>query len=524
MRVMFDLLLLNATLHDGTGAEARVCDVGVTGDRVAAIGGLAAAEARERLDLRGLVLAPGFIDAHSHSDTHILVHPEATSKITQGVTTEICGQCGSSAAPLFDGATLPSDWEAARPPGQWQTVAQYRAVLEGVRPAVNIALFAGHNTLRKGVMGYAPRAATPDELALMARRLEAALDDGAAGLSTGLLYNPGPHATAEEIFTLARIAARRGRLYATHMRSESAELLEALDETLVLAESAGVRLQVSHLKTGSADSAWKLAPALEKIHAAQARGARVHADRYPYLAGSTDLDVLLPAWAAQGGRDAILGRLDDPAQRGRVVDELSAHSHWSGVMIGATWHAALLATRGKTLDVVAAEWGLPPAEAFVKILRLDELRTGAFFFGMNQPNLETIYREPWVMPGSDASLRGLDGPLGLDHPHPRAFGTFPRFLRMATTMRNPLSFPEAIRRMTSLPADAFGLRDRGRVVAGAFADLVAFDPETFADRADYANPRQVCEGLRHVIVNGALAFSNHRPTGPRRGVFLTPEY
>ncbi|MCL1887982.1 MAG: amidohydrolase family protein, partial [Kiritimatiellaeota bacterium] len=291
-----DLLLLNATLHDGTGAPPRVCGVGVAGGRVAAIGAPANAGARERLDLRRLVLAPGFIDAHSHSDTHILVDPNAFSKITQGVTTEICGQCGASAAPLFGGAALPSDWVAANPPGAWQAVAQYRAALEAVRPAVNIALFAGHNTLRKGVMGYAPRAATTDELALMARRLEAALDEGAAGLSTGLLYEPGPHATPEEILTLARVAAKHGGVYATHMRSEGAKLLEALDEAIGLAEEAGVALQISHLKTASPENAWKLAPALDKIHAAQERGVRVHADRYPYLAGSTDLDVLLPAW------------------------------------------------------------------------------------------------------------------------------------------------------------------------------------------------------------------------------------
>jgi len=545
---MFDLIISNSLLLDGTGAPARQCDIGVTGECVVEIGNLANAKARERIDAAGLVTAPGFIDAHSHSDTFVLAHPEATSKITQGVTTEICGQCGSSAAPLFGGATLPSDWEAVGHPGAWQTVAQYRAVLESARPAVNIALFAGHNTLRKGVMGYDARPATRDETALMARRLEAALDEGAAGLSTGLLYNPGPHAAPEEIETLARVAAGRGALYATHMRSEGAKLLEALDEVLRLADATGVRVQISHLKTAGRENAWKLAPALEAIHAAQARGIRLHADRYPYLAGGTDLDVILPEWAAVGGREKILERLDDPAQRARVIAELAARGdtrppcaqmegvpnsclegerpasrvldYWSDIMIGGTWHPSLLATRGKTLDVVAREWGLPPAECAVEIIRLDQTRTGAFFGGMNQPNLETIFREPWVMPGSDASLRALEGPLSLDHPHPRAFGTFPRYLRMVTRMEKPLSLPEAVRRMTSLPADAFGLRGRGRVEAGAFADLVVFDPEKFLDRADYANPHQMSEGVCHVVVNGALTWSNKRFTGLRRGVFL----
>ena len=516
-----DILLHNGTLYDGTGTPPLKADIGISDGRIEAIGDLKNVQAKQCLDCTGMAIAPGFIDAHSHSDTYILTHPEASSKITQGVTTEICGQCGSSAAPLFEGATLPSDWEAVGHPGQWQTFAQYRDLLASVKPAVNIALFCGHNTLRKGVMGYAPRVATPGEIALMSRRLEAALEDGAAGLSTGLLYNPGTHAAPDEILALAKTAARHGGIYATHMRSEGAQLLEALDEAIGLAESANIALQISHLKTGTPENWHKLQPALEKIRAAQQRGLRVHADRYPYLAGGTDLDVVLPAWASSGGRDAILARLNDPAQRGRVIEELHANPRLaSGVMIGATWHASLLATRGKTLDVVAAEWGCAPAEAFVKFLELDQTRTGAFFFGMSQKNLETIYREPWVMPGSDASLRALEGPLSLDHPHPRAFGTFPKFLRMATTMQNPLSVPEAIRRMTSLPADAFALRNRGRVVEGAFADLVAFDLETFSDRADYAKPHQICEGLHHVIVNGALTFSNGKFTGNRRGVFV----
>ncbi len=520
---MFDLLLLNATLYDGSGAAPRNTDIGISGERIAAIGSLANADARARLDVRGLAVTPGFIDTHSHSDTYILVHPEASSKITQGVTTEISGQCGSSAAPLFDGVTLPSDWETIGHPGEWQTLAQYRDVLASVKPAINIALFAGHNTLRKGVMGYAPRAATADEIRLMVRRFEAALDDGAAGLSTGLLYNPGQYAAPDEILSLARAAAQRHGLYATHMRSETAQLLEAIDEVLALAEAANIAVQISHLKTGNAESTWKLQPALDKIHAAQQRGLRIHADRYPYLAGGTDLDVILPEWAAVGGRDAILARLADPAQRTRIIDELNASIRdWPLVMIGATWHDSLRATRGKTLDVIAREWNVTPAEAFVQFLQLDETRTGAFFFGMSQANLEAIYREPFVMPASDASLRSLDGPLSVDHPHPRAFGTFPRYLRMVTHMQNPLSFAEAIRRMTSLPAEAFGLRDRGRIVEGAFADMVVFDPERFIDRADYANPHHFSEGLHHVIVNGALTFSDACFTGHRRGAFLTP--
>lgn len=520
----YDLLITNTMLYDGTGGDAAAADIGIVSDRIATVaraGTLTRAAAAQHIDATGLSTAPGFIDAHAHSDTYLLVHPEATSKITQGVTTEINGQCGGSAAPLEDGVALPSDWEAVGWPGKWKSVAEYRAALEHANPAVNTLLFAGHNTLRKGVVGFAPRAATPEEVALMARRLEAALDDGAAGLSTGLLYPPGMHAAEEEIDALARVAARHGGCYATHMRSEGDGLLESLDEVLALAGRTGVSVQLSHLKTSGAQNAWKLEPALERIHAAQARGCEVYADRYPYLAAGTDLDVVLPDWAGGGGRDAILARLADTADAARLVAELDASERdWGAVMVGATWHASLLATRGRTIAQIAAAWQRSPGATVVEILQRDETRTGAFFFGMNEANLKQIYREPYVMPGSDASIRSIGGPLGGDHPHPRAFGTFPRFFRLVTHMENPLTSGEAIRRMTSLPAQAFGLRDRGVVREGAFADLVVFAPENFRDTADYATPHRFAKGVSHVIVNGILTLDGGKFTGNRGGTFL----
>jgi N-acyl-D-amino-acid deacylase len=533
---MWDLLIKNGLLCDGTGAAARVGDVAVCGDRIAAVGALDGGDACQVVDAQGLIVAPGFIDVHSHSDTYHLLEPDAPSKVTQGVTTEVVGQCGASAAPLLPPARLPSDWAAhvypalhgAREaasgdsPVPWSTVAEYRALWEQVRPAVNTVLMVGHNTLRAGVMGYEPRIASAEEVRSMQRRLEQALEEGASGFSTGLLYQPGRHAAPEEILALARVVAARGGVYASHLRSEGDGLLEALDEQLGVGRASGVRIQVSHLKTSHARNWHKLDAVFQRIEAARADGVVVHADRYPYVAGGTDLDVVLPEWAAGGGREAVLARLADPVLRARIIAELDGGrepGEWRGVMIGSTVHPDLAEYPGQNLADLAQAAGCSVVTVLVEVLRRDELRTGAFFFGMSEENLRRIYAQPWVMVGSDASLRAPHGVLSTDHPHPRSYGAFPRFLRLVQD-EGLLTLSEAIRRITSLPADAFGLQGRGRIVAGAAADLVLLNPAELRDLATYVRPHCFAQGVRQVWVNGRCCYAQGVFTGQRGGCVL----
>lgn len=505
---------------DGTGADAVRADIGMKDGKIADVGNLTAAEAAAAIDAGGLVVCPGFIDAHSHSDTYLLLEPSSPSKLYQGITTEIVGNCGTSAAPRAGNATLPSDWQDLPYPGEWRTVAEYRSLLEKVRPAVNVVLMIGHNTLRRAVAATEDRALTPDELRDTSSLLDQALDEGGRGFSTGLIYAPGMFAPRNEITHFAGIAARRHGVYTSHMRSEGARLLEAIDETIEVGRSTGIRVEISHLKT-SGEGNWRLLDAtLERIHAALASGISVAADRYPYTAGSTDLDVVLPAWAHSGGREALLKRLRTAADIARMRDEMIRsrpdERAWQGVTIASTSHPDNLRFRGRPLLETAAALRMAPVDAILHLIATDELRTSAFFFGMSEQNMFRILAEPWVMLGTDASLRSTAGILSKDFPHPRAFGSFPKFLRWAIDGRT-VPLPEAVRKMTSLPAGHFGLANRGRIAPGMHADVVVFDPATVRDRADYSTPHAYSEGIRHVIVNGILTISNGNLTGNRAG-------
>ncbi len=516
---MLDYKIIGGQVLDGTGADSVRADVGIAGERIAAIGDLGPAEAAAVIDAAGRCVAPGFIDAHSHSDAYLLIEPSAPSKLFQGVTTEIVGNCGASAAPLADQAWLPSDWRDQTYPGAWRSVADYRRLLERSRPAPNVMLLIGHGKLRAWVMGYQARAATADERRAMAQLLEQSMDEGGRGFSTGLIYPPGLFATPEEIADLACVAARRDGIYTTHMRSEGTHLLEAIEETLAIACQTGVRLQISHLKTSGRNNWSKVEAALDLIRHARAAGLDVAADRYPYTAGGTDLDVILPDWAQAGGRDAILRRLRDKDEHARLWQDMTAArsaADWQGVVIGST---AEVSFRGRPLPEVAQALGVDPVEAALRLMQGDELKTSAFFFGMSEANMWKILAEPYIMLGSDASLRSPKGPLSRDFPHPRAYGAFPRFLRAALD-GNTIALPEAIRKMTSLPADHFRLKRRGRVVVGNYADLVVFDPNTVADVATFAVPHALAQGIECVMVNGVPTLDQNGMTGRRAGSIL----
>jgi len=538
----FDLKIINGRVFDGIGDAETSGDIGINGDSIAAIGNLAEANTQETIDATGCIVCPGFIDAHSHSDTYLLIEPSAASKIYQGVTTEICGNCGASAAPLNGDYKMPSDWldkdyshlgqagmpapqsapqvEQASLPAQppWKTVADYRECFAEAQPAINAALLVGHNTLHAGICGYEPRAATTDEMKRMKQTLEQALDEGAIGLSSGLIYPPGSAVPREEIIELAKVVAKHGGLYTTHMRSESNELLEAIDEAIDIAERSGARLQISHLKAAGKSNWGKLDAAFEKIRTGDREGRPYGADRYPYTAGCTDLDIVLPDWASHGGRDAVLARLRDPVTRKKIRNELTEcpPGRWSDVMIGSTQFEQF---RGKYLSEVAETLGMGEVDALLHLIDTDDLKTGGIFFGMSEENMWRVLAEPYVSLGSDGSLRAPWGPLSSDHPHPRAYGSHTKFLRTALDGKTvPLA--EAIRKMTALPAEQFGLKKRGSLKEGYFADIAIFDPDAIKENTTYANPHQLSDGMRHVIVNGIHALEDGKHTPRKGGIFL----
>ena len=530
---------------DGRGGAAFPGDVVVDGDRIVDVlrrdekSGASTTPSSQLptpdfIDATGCLVTPGFVDAHAHSDAYLVLEPDAPSKVSQGVTTEVNGQCGGSVAPRYGEARLSSDWAAIL--GErltWRSLAEYREVLEAAKPALNTVQFVGHNTLRSSVVGYAGRESTPDELARMSRLLEESLDDGGWGLTTGLIYQPGKYSTPQEVVALAKVAAAKGGYYATHMRSEGDRILEAIDEVIELVKATGIRAEISHLKTSGARNWHKIDAVLEKMEAAVGAGLLLGSDRYPYCAAGTDLDVVLPDWAQEGAAKAECERLADVATRKRIVDEIDASGRdWSTVMIGGTWHPDNKPFSGKTVAVLLGQqpstsstcstcstWlSSSPGSLVCRILELDGCKTGAFFFGMSEENLAKIYSRPWIVPGSDASLRAPWGPLGADHPHPRAYGTMPEFYRRLRELG--FSREETVARMTSVPARRFGLRGRGVIERGAFADIAVWKEDEFKSSATYDAPHQFSAGVRCVMVNGIVPYLDGRFTGSRGGRFL----
>jgi len=541
-----DTKIINGLIYDGSYNVAIHCDIGIYEGFITILGDLSLVNSAKTIDATGLTVCPGFIDTHSHSDTYLLLEPSAASKVYQGITTEICGNCGASAAPLNGDYKMPSDWldkdysalgrarslrtngvrsfgpsepKTARRsvPTPWRTVSEYRKLYEEVRPAINVALLVGHNTLHAGICGYEPRAATPNEMKEMFQTLETALDEGAIGLSSGLAYPPGSAVPREEIIELCKVVAKKGGLYTTHMRSESNALLEAIDESLDIAERSGARLQISHLKASGSDNWNKIDTAFAKIREAQ-QNMDIGSDRYPYTAGCTDLDIVLPLWATYGGRDAILERLRDSNVRNKIRNELmdKPAAHWDNVMIGSTKFKAY---RGKHLIEAADDLKLHPVDALLYLIDEDDLKTGGIFFSMSEDNLWRVLAEPYVSIGSDGSMRAPWGPLSHDHPHPRAYGSHTKFLRAALDGKT-VPLPEAIYKMTGLPAEQFNLKNRGFIKEGHSADILIFDPDQIRENTTYGKPHQLSSGMVHVFVNGVQCLENGKHTENHGGIFL----
>ena len=542
-------LITNGTIIDGQGTLAFVGDVLVEDDRIVEVipsgerQNFKTSEPQNLIDASGLIVSPGFIDAHTHSDAYLVIEPDAPSKVTQGITTEINGQCGGSVAPRYGEARLSSDWAAVLG-GRltWRSLAEYREVLAAAKPAVNTVQFIGHNTLRSSVIGYAARAAGDEDLREMSRLLDESLDAGGWGLTTGLIYQPGKYSTPEEVVALAKVAAAKGGYYATHMRSEGDNILEAIDEVIELVKATGIRAEISHLKTSGRKNWHKIDAVLDKIEGAMSEGLLLGSDRYPYCAAGTDLDVVLPDWAQEGGAPAELARLQISNLRSQIIEEINALDRdWSTVMIGGTWAEENKRYSGKTvaeilgLETLDFRPGLAssvssplkssvlslkssPGELITSILLADGCKTGAFFFGMSEENLAKIYSRPWIVPGSDASLRTPWGPLGKDHPHPRAYSTMPEFYRRVRALG--FSREETVARMTSVIADRFGIRGRGRIEKGAYADLVIWNEAEFKAKATFTDPHQFTGGVKAVMTNGVISYCDGKFTGNRGGRFL----
>ena len=542
-------LIKNGTIIDGQGTLAFVGDVLVEDDRIVEVipaGELQdfkTSEPQNLIDASGLIVSPGFIDAHTHSDAYLVIEPDAPSKVTQGITTEINGQCGGSVAPRYGEARLSSDWAAVLGDRlTWRSLAEYREVLAAAKPAVNTVQFIGHNTLRSSVIGYAARAAGDEDLREMSRLLDESLDAGGWGLTTGLIYQPGKYSTPAEVVAFAKVAAAKGGYYATHMRSEGDNILEAIDEVIELVKATGIRAEISHLKTSGRKNWHKIDAVLDKIEGAMSEGLLLGSDRYPYCAAGTDLDVVLPDWAQEGGAPAELARLQIANLRSQIIEEINALDRdWSTVMIGGTWAEENKRYSGKTvaeilgLETLEFRPGLAssvssplkssvlslkssPGELITSILLADGCKTGAFFFGMSEENLAKIYSRPWIVPGSDASLRAPWGPLGLDHPHPRAYATMPEFYRRVRALG--FSREETVARMTSVIADRFGIRGRGRIEKGAYADLVIWNEAEFKAKATFTDPHQFTGGVKAVMTNGVISYCDGKFTGNRGGRFL----
>ena len=530
-----DLVFENATLVDGTGAPRRQADVVVAGGKIAAVAEPLPEEAKRvalrRVDLRGKVLCPGFIDVHAHGELEPLAETNAAGKVLSGVTAEVSGNCGISPFPLLEPLRQRYEQEARDlfqwTPERltWTTAVEYFGALEKAGSTIHRAFLAGHGAIRAAVNGYSDGPVGPENQGRMRRELEAALDAGCVGLSSGLIYPPGCYAATEELIDLARICAGRGALYTTHMRSESDELESAVQETLRIARESGARTQISHLKTSHSSNWHKIRFLEETLLPARQSGLDFHADRYPYIAGATTLDAVLPSWAYAGGLEDELTRLRDAATSKRLEAEILAQhpdpESWMRVVVAGAVNAELNPqVAGHSVAEIAKGWNVAPFEAIRRILIEDRCRTGAIFFGMCEENLARILSWDFVMIGSDATARDIRGPTRAVHPHPRTFGTFPRVLARYVRETKLLTLEEAVRRMTSLPADAFHLRGRGRIEAGAWADLVVFDPERVQDEATFTDPNRFPTGIEQVYVNGTLVAEAGRVLEARPGKIL----
>jgi N-acyl-D-amino-acid deacylase len=538
---MFDILIRNGTVVDGSGQKPFQADVAVDKGRIADVGPHLESEAREIIDARESIVSPGFIDMHSHSDFTLLVCPEAESKIRQGVTTELVGNCGGSPAPvpverrddfmqymvglgnLYKNVLTPEDWS-------WNTLAQFYEELESKGIALNVAPLVGHSTLRSGVMGYKSGPPTPEELDQMKRLLEIELDQGIFGMSAGLIYHPGAFADREELARLAATVDAYGGVFTVHMRSEGNALFEAIDEAIYVGEQSGASVQISHLKCENPANWGNADAALNLINEARDKGQRIDFDQYPYRAWQTGLLEIFPTWAKENGADQLIAILKDQEGRQKVVKDMTQPPYdWENPMDGLDWTHIHIndfnrqenqALEGLTVAQIAEQMGIAPVESIFRLFIEERGELSMISFSMSEDDIIKIMQQPDGMIGSDGCSVAPYGLTGSRKVHPRFYGTFPRILGRYVREKKVLSLQQAIRKMTGIPARKLNLNDRGLLKKGYQADIVVFDENKISDTATFDNPHQYPIGISFVLVNGQVVISNGEHTGRLPGKFL----
>jgi N-acyl-D-amino-acid deacylase len=528
----FDIVIRNGHVIDGTGSPWYAADLGIRNGRIAAIGRLVNAPARQVIDARGQVVAPGFIDMLGQSELTLLVEPHVPSKIFQGITTEITGE-GGSVAPLND-AIIKADkvgYAHLKITPDWRTLGQYFARVEKQGLGINMATYVGATQVRRMVLGDEDAQPTAAELERMKALVREAMAQGAVGVSTSLQYAPAPYAKTEELIALAAEAAKLGGIYATHMRSEAGTVLEALDEAIRIGREAGIPVEIWHLKAAGKQNWGRMNEIVAKIQQARASGVDITADTYAYPAWFNSFSAFIPPWAHAGGDEKLIERLKDPGMRERIRKEMLApgdgwDNEWQeipgpdAVTICVVQNPELKSLQGKTLADIATLWKMDPIDTLFDILVKDHAYTEVAVFGMSEPDIALAVSQPWVAFDNDSQGTAPTGLLGEEHPHPRAYGTFPRVLRKFVREDRLLSLEEAIRKMTALPAQKMRLADRGVLKAGMWADVVVFDPEQITDKATFEHPNQLSVGMDYVLVNGVAVVSRGKGTKALPGKIL----
>lgn len=514
-RATADIIIRNGNVFDGTGAASRELDLVISGGRIVSIARAASDRGTVEIDARGRAVAPGFIDIHSHGDGSLWEDPRGESLVRQGITTIVVGQDGSSPSPRAERATA-GDTER-----RFVRFTDFWTGLDRLQPSVNVASMVGLGTVRGIVVGNENRPASAAEMARMRALVVQALNDGACGVSTGLEYTPGAFAPRDELIDLCKPLAARGLPYATHMRNEDDQLIEAIDEAIAVARGAGCPLQISHLKTQGPRNWGKLDTAFARVAAARKAGCDAQFDRYPYVAYQTGLTNLFPVWSRDGATDAFLSRLVTPNTMGRIKTETLAKVEliggWDNVMIANVSNPEDRTAEGARLGTYAQSQGIDPYDFAVALLQRNHANVGMVGFAMSEENLDRILAHPQGMVCSDGGAFAVDGPAHRGHPHPRGLGTFPRILARYVRERNALTLPQAINKMSALPASRIHLRDRGRLAPRMAADVVIFDPSTVQDKATYEDPFQYPVGIDTVIVNGAIALRDGQRDERRTG-------